>query len=150
MVTGSPVFAEEASTEAEVQVLPQDNTLYGYKVIDSENTIQAHNALLAPDENGTIIITNGWIEIQFEEKVTTSNKISVWAANIGWHHSMMKVYISEDGNKWKLIANQKVEIDKYQRFDFIGNFKNVKYIKINREGGILSLLLLDAVGILRG
>lgn len=143
----TPVNADdEASTDAEVEVVPAGGMSYGAKVVDSHSTLLPVQALGEPDSQGAVILLNGWISLELKDNVSNTTTISVWAANGGWQSSNMKVYVSADGKKWKQAGREKVESGDFQRYDFTGSFGNVKYIKVERSGGLLSWLRLDAVG----
>jgi len=149
LICGLPVKADEVSTDAEVNVVDGD-TLYGYKNVDSEDVIQEHHALKAPDTHGAGIFFHGWIIIEFKSTIAKSSMISYWASNEGWQKSNIKVYISKDGKKWTYIDQRMIENHHIQKYDIYGNFKNVRYIKITRNAGLFSWLQLDAVGAKRG
>jgi hypothetical protein len=146
-LTGGPVMADdETSTEAGVQVLPAEAISYGARVTGSHSALWPIWALGKPDGRGAFILMNGWISLELKKSVLNSNTISILAADMGWQHSNIKIYVSADGRKWKLAGNQKVKSREFQRYDFNGSFGNVKYIKVSRSGGPWSWLRLDAVG----
>ncbi len=141
-----PALAEEASTDAEVQVLPEENYSYGFRVADASNVVLPHKALHAPDSESASVFLNGWMEIKIKDKVVKPEKISIWAAKIGWQRANVKVYVSDDGRKWKQAGQITVSNPQLMKYDFSGSFGNVNYIKVVRSGGMFSWLLLDAVG----
>jgi hypothetical protein len=146
-LSGGLVMADDVtSTVAGVQVLPGENITFGARVIGINSVLLPGRALGEPDGRGAIILLNGWISLELKKNVLLTNTIIIWVANIGWQSSNMKVYVSTDGKKWKLVDDKKVTSANFKRYDFISNFGNVKYIKVSRSGGPWSWLLLDAVG----
>ncbi len=140
--------ASQSSTTATVVVLPQGSFSYGKFVADSEDTFMPFWSLGEPDGRGAWIFHNGWISIGLSGVINSTSVISIRADSQGWHNSHIKVYVSADGKKWKPAGNVNDMTDRgdsFRRYDFNGNFGNIKYIRVNRGGGQWSFLRLDAV-----
>jgi hypothetical protein len=140
-----PVNASTStSTQASVEVLPSGNTSCGYEIVNLRSVIFPRQALHQADDIGAIMLRNGRIDIKLGKTVAAADTVSVWAANVGWPHSTMKVYLSADGKAWDYIANEKISALNFNKYDFSGDFGDVRYIRIIHSGGI-TILLLDAV-----
>ncbi len=147
LVSGAPVKADdETDVDAEVEVLPGGGISYGANVVEFRSVLFPRWALGEPDGWGAFIFRNGWVSIELENNVPDASLISIWAANIGWWPSNIKIYVSADGKRWKHIGNEKVTSANLLRYDFTGSFGDVKYIKVVRNGWPWSWLRLDAVG----
>ncbi len=147
LVSGIPVWADdESTTDAQVEVLPEETGSYGAWVIKSQLTLFPSSALGKPDAQGAIILWNGWISIKLEDKELDVHKISIWADNNGWWNSLvgMKIYVSADGSKWTKVGEKYIS-GSFLRYDFTGSFGNVRYIKVSRASWQWSILRLDAV-----
>ena len=147
LFSGIPVWADdESTTDAQVEVLPEETGSYGASVLGSKLTLFPSSALGRPDDGGALIFWKGWISIKLEDTEVDAHKVSVWADNSGYWNFFMNisVYVSADGVKWKKIGEKNVYGD-FLRYDFIGSFGNVRYIKVSRNGGPWSILRLDAV-----
>jgi hypothetical protein len=77
--------------------------------------------------------------------VPNASLVSIWVADVGWQHSNVKVYISEDGSHWTKIDSLKIRNSRLKQYDITGDFGDVRYIKVERNGTPLSFLMLDAV-----
>ena len=137
--------SDESSVDAGVTVVSPTGESYGAGVAASHRVLLPWRALREPDASGAWLYSKGWISIELNTLVRNAEMVSIWGANVGWRHSNVKVYISNDGSHWKKIANLKIKNAGYQRFDITGSFGDVRYIKAERNGTTLSFLLLDAV-----
>ena len=145
-VSGMTVMAaDEATTEAEVEVLPQESCSYGDSVVEAVYTVLPVWALGEPDWHGALMLWRGSMTIELERTVQDSGTISIRAAKSGLGNVAVKLYVSSDGKQWKRAGNCTVRSTRYRDYELTGSFGNVKYIKVDRSGGRLALLRLDAV-----
>jgi hypothetical protein len=137
--------ADESSVEADVTVVSPSDESYGSDVAGSRLALLSWRALGEPDGRGAYILRSGWMEIELDGTVSNAETVSIWASDVGFWHSNVKVYVSSDGGSWERIGTLKVENSGYRRFDFSAGGGSVRYIKVERSGTPLSFLLLDAV-----
>lgn len=142
-----PVWAEDESLlDATVTVTSSSPESYGASVAASSGVFLQGSALGQPDSWGAWMHRRGWISIELEDTVMDCSHVSLWLAKIGRRDPGFKVYISTDGSNWTYIGNDRCTTGSYTQYDFSGDFNEVKYIKIKRNGsGRWSWLLIDAV-----
>jgi hypothetical protein len=143
-----PVAATDAETKtgASVEVLPGEDFTWGARVVTSRSVMFPGWALGEPDNRCAFMVVNGWISLEMENTVGDAAVLTVWAASRGWQPSNIKIFFSPDGRQWKLAGVEKARSSRIARYDITGNFGKIRYIKIDRNGGRWSWLLLDAVG----
>ncbi len=152
LLPATPVLAEddETSVTAQVEVVETEDMSYGDRVANSWNTWWPAWALGKPDGWGAMVLFNGWVSTKIKDEVIGADTVVVRAANRGWWPSNLKVWVSADGRRWKPAGNTRVIGGDYQNYEFTGSFGNVKYIKIERNGGPWTWLSLDAAGVKGG
>jgi hypothetical protein len=151
LVYGLPAAAaDEASTSADVEVLPGEVFAWTARVVACRNVLFPGWALGAPDNRGAFFVMNGWLELEMSGVVNGAEVVSIWAASHGWQSSNIRIFVSPDGRQWKLAGVVKVRSSRLARYELAGSFGKVRYIKIDRNGGRWSWLLLDAVGVKGG
>ena len=147
----SLVYATDDSIDVTVTVTEPANESYGANVIGSDQVWLPWRALGEPDRRGALIFRRGWVTIELENTVVDSTRVSIWAARWGWKPPHFKVYASADGSDWQYIGNGKCQSVRYTRFDFNGNFGDVRYIKVERnQMWAWSTMALDAVWVKGG
>ncbi len=83
------------------------------------------------------------------DMVIGCNEVSIWAAKVGCGSPRFSVYVSADGANWTEVGSVSCSSSPwwplcYARYDFNGDFGDVKYVKVSRGGPLWSWLLLDA------
>ncbi len=148
LVPGVPLAAadDDTSVVAEVEVVAEGTISYGASVVKSKSALLPILALGEPDGWGAFVFGNGQIIVELEDEVVDAGTVSVWMANNGWGFSNVTIYASPDGKNWTAAGQEIVVPRDFVRYDFNGSFGDVKYIHVDRKGGRLSWLLLDAVG----
>jgi len=136
---------DESSVDASVTVNESIEVSYGARVIAFSDVLWPRLALGKPDRLGAFIYRNGWTEIKLEKTTADCTAVSIWAANIGWQKSQFTVYISDTGKKWGKAGTINVNSAVHQ-YKLTGNFGNVGYLKLNRNGSRWSIGIIDAVG----
>jgi hypothetical protein len=141
----APVYGDD-SLPAEVTIVSPSAESYGARVIVSSQVFLRWFALGEPDVEGARMLRKGWVDIELEDRVTDCSEVSIWARKAGWGVASFTVYISADGNTWTHIGGGKCTSTSYSQYDFSGDFGDVKYIKVKRNGwGRWSVMMLDAV-----
>lgn len=142
----APVCGDEDSLLAEVTIVSPVAESYGARVVASSHVFLRWFALGEPDRKGAWMLRRGWIDIELKDVVTDCNQVSVWVAKRGWRSPGFKVYVSADGSSWTKVESGSCTTGSYTRYEFGGDFGDVKYVKVKRNGaGRWSVMLLDAV-----
>ena len=142
----APVYGDEDSLPADVTVTSPSAESYGASVAASSRVFLPQHAPGEPDGRGAWMLRRGWIDIELGDMVTGCNDISIWAAKGGWGFPSFNVHVSTDGSTWTYIGSGKCTSGNYAHYDFSGDFGDVRYIKVKRNGsGRWSVMLLDAV-----
>ena len=142
----APVYGDEDSLPAEVTVTSPAAGSYGVEVVGSSRVLLPRRALSEPDGRGAWMLCRGWIDVELEDMVTDCSEVSIWAAKRGRRSLRFNVYVSADDSAWIHIGSGKCTSRSYARYDFSGDFGEVKYIKVKRNGlDRWSVMVLDAV-----
>jgi hypothetical protein len=136
---------DESSTDANVTVVEGGEESYGARVTAFNDVLLPRLALGKPDRFGAFIYRDGWMEIKLEKTIADCTAVSFWAANIGWQKSQFTVYISDNDKKWEKAGTINVNRTVIDRYNLAGNFGNVSYLKLNRNGSKWSIGIIDAV-----
>ena len=139
----APVHGDEESITAGVTVRAPVAESYGATIVASSRVLLRWRALGEPDGRGAWMLRGGRISIELEDMVTDCSDVSIWAAKRGWRSPRFTVYVSADGSNWTYIGGARCTSRRYVRYDFGGDFGEVKYIGVRRAGQ-WSVLLLDA------
>ena len=120
---------------------------YGERVHSKNNVIGAWRALDKPDRRGATMRRNANIAIEMEETIPNCTTVSVWARKVALRNPGFDVYVSSDGTSWTEIGSATCNKWRWQRFDFTGDWEDVKYIEIRKPGSRWrpKLMGLDAV-----
>jgi hypothetical protein len=137
---------DESSVDASVTVNESIEVSYGASVIAFNDVLWPRLALGKPDHLGTFVYRNGWMEIKLEKTIAGCVSINIWAANLGWQKSQFTIYISDTGKKWGKAGTINVNRSVLNQYNLTGNFGNVGYLKLNRNGSRWSIGIIDAVG----
>jgi hypothetical protein len=136
---------DESSVDASVTVNESIEVSYGARIIAFSDVFWPRLALGKPDRLGAFVYRDGWMEIKLVKTTADCTAISIWAANIGWQKSQFTVYTSDTGKKWGKAGTINASGTVHQ-YNLTGNFGNVGYLKLNRNGSRWSIGIIDAVG----
>jgi hypothetical protein len=120
---------------------------YGDSVYFKRNVRLAWRALGEPNNRGAVMFRNAKIAIELEETISDCEKVSVWVRRVAARPPTFEVGVSSDGSTWTSIGTETCTSFAWTRYDFTGDWDNVKYIGIRKPGGfwIPRLMGLDAV-----
>ncbi|HJH27880.1 MAG TPA: hypothetical protein C5S37_14220, partial [Methanophagales archaeon] len=119
----------------------------GDSVLFKRNVRMAWRALGEPDNRGAVMFRNAKIAIELNETIPECEKVSVWVRRVAVRPPTFDVGVSSDGKKWTPIGSATCYSWRWQRFDFTGDWDNVRYIGIKKPGDRWrpKLMGLDAV-----
>ena len=117
--------------EACVKIL---GPIESYGGIHKRNVRHACRAFDGPNRKGAHMFRNSSIAIPLKETIPECEKVSVWVRRAGLHLPTFEVFVSSDGKDWTLIGTETCTSPKWTRFDFTGNWDDVKYIEILKDG----------------
>ena len=141
--------SDESLLTASVTVTPPVSESYGTRVSASSWVFLRRLTLGEPDSGGAWMLRRGriggGIGIELEDMVADCSKVSIWAAKRGRRAPSFKVYVSADGSHWTYIGSGKCTSTGYTRYDFSGDFGEVKYVGVKRDNKRFAVILLDAV-----
>ena len=141
-----PAYGSEESLTATATVTSPSAESYGASVAASSQVFLPWHALGKPDGWGAWMLRRGWVDIELEDVVTDCNEVSIWARRAGWGFPRFDVYVSADGSSWIDVGSGSCTSKGYTRYDFSGDFGDVEYVKVRRNGsGRWSMMMLDAV-----
>jgi hypothetical protein len=121
---------------------------YGDSVYFKRNVRVAWRALDEPDRRGALMFRNAKIAIELEDTIPECEKVSVWVRRVAIRPPTFEVGVSSDGSTWTTIGTETCTSRAWTRYDFTGDWDNVKYIGIRKTGGSFwrpKLMGLDAV-----
>jgi len=130
----------------EFECLPHVSS-YGASVYYRKHVIFAWGALGEPDHIGATLFRNARIEIELEQTIPACRNVSVWVRKVGFRPASFNVYVSPDGESWTAIGSETCNSRRWTRYDFNGNWGDVKYIGITKPGTWWKprIMALDAV-----
>ena len=93
------------------------------------------------------MMRNAKIAIELEESIPECENVSVWVRRIARRAPTFEVYISSDGSTWMPVGSAACTSFAWTRYDFTGDWGDVKYISIRKTGGgwMPKLMGMDAV-----
>jgi len=142
----TPTWADDESLlDANVTVTSTAEQSYGASIVASLHTFLPWRALGKPDSRAAWVCKRGRISIELEDTVTDCSSVSIWAARRGWGPLRFSVYVSPDGDNWICAGSARCVSGGYKRYDFSGDFAEVKYVRVKHGGSWWSAILLDAV-----
>jgi len=120
---------------------------YGDSVHFKRNVRVPWRALDEPDRQGAVMFRNAKIAIELEDTISNCEKVSVWVRRLGFRVPTFEVGVSSDGSTWTSIGTETCTSIAWTRYDFTGDWDNVKYIGIRKPGSPWrpKLMGLDAV-----
>jgi hypothetical protein len=121
---------------------------YGDSVHFKRNVRLSWRALDEPDRRGALMFRNAKIAIELEDTISECEKVSVWVRRVAIRPPTFEVGVSSDGSTWTPIGTETCTSLIWTRYDFTGDWDNVKYIGIRKTGGSFwrpKLMGLDAV-----
>ncbi len=120
---------------------------YGDSVYFKKNVRLAWRALGEPNNRRAVMFRNAKIAIELEETISDCEKVSVWVRRVAVRPPTFEVGVSSDGSTWTSIGTETCTSIAWTRYDFTGDWDNVKYIGIRKLGGFWRprLMGLDAV-----
>lgn len=107
---------------------------YGESVYYKKNVRLAWRSLEEPDNKGAILTRKARIAIELEETVPGCNNVSVWVRKLAVRKVKFDVYVSSDGTDWTKIGSETCKFGWWKRYDFSGEFGDVRYIAIKKPG----------------
>ena len=136
---------DETSTNAEVTVVEEANESYGMQVISSRNVWAPGRALGKPDNYGAIFYRNSQMTIRLENRVQDCTTLNIWAVNIWWGYSRLSIYYSADGTEWSYAGTIRPSGYIPSLYSLSGDYGEVEYMRIKRNGFQWSFGIVDAV-----
>ena len=123
------------------------NESYGESVRYETNVWRSNRALDAPDNIGAFMYRNSEIAIELDDTIQECEKVSVWVRRFAFIPSSFDVAVSSDGENWTTVGSETCYSFRWTRYDFTGDWGNVKYIRIIKPGEPRrpKLMGLDAV-----
>lgn len=142
-------FGAGGSLQATFTVVSSDPTVYPTRVVACSLCLYPERALAEPDGEGALLWHNGEVVLGFERVVNDCRRVEAWVKGTGWGPGRLRVYVSEDGRRWRLAGNAELPAE-MGRLAFEGGFGAVRYLKVVRNGWIFGALVLDALGAVGG
>lgn len=120
---------------------------YGDSVYFKKNVLLARRALGEPNNRGALMRRNAKIAIELEETIPDCTKVSVWVRRVAVRPPSFDVGVSSNGVDWTVIGSETCTSWGWTRYDFTGDWDDVKYIGISKPGTPRKpkLMGLDAV-----
>ena len=75
------------------------------------------------------------IAIELEEPISECEKVSVWARKVTRQAPKFTVKVSSDGKIWTEIGTKKCDSYRGTRYEFDGDGRDLKHIRITKPGG---------------
>ena len=144
---GRPYGNGFAATNAILIVEKEPIESYGDSIYFKSNVLFAQRALGEPDNRGALMRRNAKIAIELDETIPECTNVSVWVRRVACRPPSFDVGVSSDGVNWTPIGSETCYSWQWTRYDFTGDWDNVKYIGIRKPGGPWrpKLMGLDAV-----
>ncbi|MHB1007624.1 MAG: hypothetical protein ACYC3S_18580 [Chloroflexota bacterium] len=134
----------EGMIEASVTVVEPARDAYTSAVLGCTRCLRAEAATGAPDGESSILFHNGEIELTLSQPIFACDRLTIWAAGIGWGPSHYRVFVSADGKHWRDVG--RIEMGGQSAPDIVvDEFGTVRFIKVVRSGWALGAVLLDAI-----
>ena len=123
------------------------NESYGESVRYETNVWQSNRTLDEPNNRGAYMYRDSEIAIELEDTIPECEKVSVWVRRFAFIPPSFDVAVSSDGENWTTIGSETCYSFRWTRYDFTGDWGNVKYIRIIKLGEPRrpKLMGLDAV-----
>ncbi len=113
---------------------PEPIVSYGESVHAKRNVRFAWRALGEPDGKGALMLRNARIAIELEDVIPECGKVSVSVRRAALRTPSFDVAVSSDGATWTQIGSASCSSSAWTRYDFTGDWSDVKYIGIRKPG----------------
>ena len=87
-----------------------------------------------PDGKGALMSRNARIAIELEDVIPDCEEISIRVRKMGVRTPGFDVLVSSDGETWTQIGSASCSSSARTRYDFTGDWSDVKYIGIRKPG----------------